>query len=78
MSVSVCVCVVSVTVKRPVFPPGVVDGCSRNPVYYYCYDLVEKGFHVRRIRPCVFAENSVSAFRGDSMRLTGCYHPVTN
>ena len=33
--VCVCVCVVSVIVKRPVLPPYVVDGCSRNPLYYY-------------------------------------------
>ena len=33
----VCVCVVSVTVKRPVLLPSVVDGSSRNPLYYY-YD----------------------------------------
>ena len=31
----VCVCVVSVIVKRPVLPPSVVDGRSRNPLYYY-------------------------------------------
>ena len=35
--VCVCVCVVSVIVKRPVLPPSVVDGRSRNPLYYYCY-----------------------------------------
>ena len=28
-------CVVSVTVKRPVLPPSAVDGCYRNPLYYY-------------------------------------------
>ena len=33
--VCVCVCVVSVIVKRPVLPPSVVDGRSRNPLYYY-------------------------------------------
>ena len=33
----VCVCVVSVIVKRPVLPPCVVDGRSRNPLYYYYY-----------------------------------------
>ena len=27
--------VVSVIVKRPVLPPSVVDGRSRNPLYYY-------------------------------------------
>ena len=32
-NVSVCVCVVSVIVKRPVLPPCVVDGRSRNPFY---------------------------------------------
>ena len=32
-----CVCVVSVIVKRPVLPPSVVDGRSRNPLYYYYY-----------------------------------------
>ena len=32
-----CVCVVSVIVKRPVLPPCVVDGRSRNPLYYYYY-----------------------------------------
>ena len=31
----VSVCVVSVIVKRPVLPPFVVDGRSRNPLYYY-------------------------------------------
>ena len=33
--VCVCVraCVVSATVKRPVLPPSVVDGRSRNPLY---------------------------------------------
>ena len=30
----VCVCVVSVIVKRPVLPPSVVDERSRNPLYY--------------------------------------------
>ena len=35
--VCVCVCVVSVIVKRPVLPPSVVDGRSRNPLYYYYY-----------------------------------------
>ena len=34
---TVCVCVVSVIVKSPVLPPSVVDGCSRNPLYYYYY-----------------------------------------
>ena len=33
--VCVHVCVVSVTVKRHVLPPSVVDGRSRNPFYYY-------------------------------------------
>ena len=28
---------VSVIVKRPVLPPSVVDGRSRNPLYYYYY-----------------------------------------
>ena len=32
--VCVCVCVVSDIVKRPVLPPCVVDGRSRNPLYY--------------------------------------------
>ena len=27
----------SVIVKRPVLPPCVVDGHSRNPLYYYYY-----------------------------------------
>ena len=31
----VSVSVVSDIVKRPVLPPCVVDGRSRNPVYYY-------------------------------------------
>ena len=31
------VCVVSVIVKRPVLPLCVVDGRSRNPLYYYYY-----------------------------------------
>ena len=35
--VCVCACVVSVIVKRPVLPPSVVDGRSRNPLYYYYY-----------------------------------------
>ena len=35
----VCVCVVSVIVKHPVLPPSVVDGRSRNPLYYYYYYL---------------------------------------
>ena len=35
--VCVCVCVVSVIVKHPVLPPSVVDGRSRNPLYYYYY-----------------------------------------
>ena len=39
MCVCVCVCVVSVIVKRPVLPPCVVDGRSRNPLYYYYYYL---------------------------------------
>ena len=33
----VCVCVVSIIVKRPLLPPSVVDGRSRNPLYYYYY-----------------------------------------
>ena len=33
--VRVCVCVVSVIVKRPVLLPCVVDGRSRNRLYYY-------------------------------------------
>ena len=37
MCVCVCVCVVSVIVKRPVLPPSVVDGRSRNPLYYYYF-----------------------------------------
>ena len=37
---AVCVCVVSVIVKRPVLPPCVVDGRSRNPLYYYYYTRV--------------------------------------
>ena len=37
-TVCVRVCVVSVIVKRPVLPPCVVDGRSRNPLYYsYSY-----------------------------------------
>ena len=40
-AVCVCVCVrvsvVSVIVKRPVLPLCVVDGRSRNPLYYYYY-----------------------------------------
>ena len=36
MKVCVCVCVcVSVIVKHPMLPPCVVDGCSRNPLFYY-------------------------------------------
>ena len=35
--VCACVCVVSVIVKRPVLPLCVVDGRSRNPLYYYYY-----------------------------------------
>ena len=35
--VRACACVVSVIVKRPVLPPSVVDGRSRNPLYYYYY-----------------------------------------
>ena len=35
--VRACVCVVSEIVKRPVLPPCVVDGRSRNPLYYYDY-----------------------------------------
>ena len=34
-----CVCVVSVIVKRPVLPLCVVDGRSRNTLYYYYYPL---------------------------------------
>ena len=35
----VCVSVVSVIVKCPVLPLCAVDGCSRNPLYYYYYRL---------------------------------------
>ena len=35
--VRVCVSIVSVIVERPVLPPCVVDGHSRNPLYYYYY-----------------------------------------
>ena len=31
------VCVVSVIVKHPVLPPCVIDGHSRNPLYYYYF-----------------------------------------
>ena len=40
----VCVCVVSVIVKRPVLPPSAVDGRSRNPLYYlmnFAFSLFE-------------------------------------
>ena len=37
MRAYVCVCVVNVIVKRPVLLPSVVDGRSRNPLYYYYY-----------------------------------------
>ena len=43
-----CVCVVSVIVKRPVLPPSVVDGRSRNPLYSYSYSYcltIYKCFH---------------------------------
>ena len=30
---------VSVIVKHPVFPPCVVDGHTRNALYYYCYSV---------------------------------------
>ena len=42
MCVCVCVCVVSVIVKLHVLPLCVVDGRSRNPLYYYlllCQDM---------------------------------------
>ena len=39
----VCVCVVSVIVKRPVLPPSVVDGRSRNPLYYNYYKQMKEG-----------------------------------
>ena len=39
--VCVCVCVVSVIVKRPMLPPCVVDGRSRNPLYYYYYYYIK-------------------------------------
>ena len=41
-----CVCVVSVIVKRPVLPPSVVDGRSRNPLYYYYYYSVYYSVYV--------------------------------
>ena len=41
----VCVCVVSVIVKRPVLPLCVVDGRSRNPLYYYYYYVKSGTFH---------------------------------
>ena len=34
---TVCVRLVSVIVKCPLLPPRVVDGRSRNPLYYYYY-----------------------------------------
>ena len=37
----VSVCVVSVIVKRPELLPCVVDGRSRNPLYYYYKDQVK-------------------------------------
>ena len=43
-----CVCVVSVIVKRPVFPPCVVDGRSRNPLYYYYHYY----YYLRVSAPC--------------------------
>ena len=39
----VCVCVVSVIVKRPVLPPSVVDGRSKNPLYYHYYYIWAMG-----------------------------------
>ena len=44
MHVCVCVCVVSVIVKRPVLPLCVVDGHSRNPLYYYYYLPAQRSF----------------------------------
>ena len=38
--VCVCLCVISVTVKCPVLPPCVLDGRSRNPLYYYYYCII--------------------------------------
>ena len=46
-----CVCVVSVIVKRPVLPPCVVDGRSRNLHYYYYYGTqdfqIPKNLHTK-------------------------------
>ena len=48
--VCVCVCVVSVIVKRPVLPPCMVDGRSRNPLYYYYYYYYY--YYLRVSAPC--------------------------
>ena len=55
--VRVCVCVVSVIVKRPVLPPSVVDGRSRNPLYYYYYVAFETSNTV--LSPIIFSPNSL-------------------
>ena len=53
MCVCVCVCVVSVIVKRPVVPPCVVDGRSRNPLYYiYVKKITNK-------KSCIFKSGIV-------------------
>ena len=38
LMVSVTYC--KIIVKRPVLPPCAVDGCSRNPLYYYYYCIL--------------------------------------
>ena len=46
-------CVVSVIVKRCVLPPCVVDGRSRNPLYYYYYYNYYKDKDFANRRLCV-------------------------
>ena len=41
-------CVVSVIVKRPVLPPSVVDGRSRNPLYYYYYTVHDREIYSKK------------------------------
>ena len=54
-TVCVCACVraFGVIVKRPVLPPSVVDGRSRNPLYYYYFSMCN-GL-CQHISPCLAA-----------------------
>ena len=82
--VCVCVCVVSVIVKHPVLPPSVVDGRSRNPLYYYYYyDVATDWFRFKTVMTfssqkhgcqILFTEKALLTVRSWGQMLGKMYH----